>query len=171
MEQDPGIPVDTIDACLVAHFGVVADAIRFLPLGFDADAAVYEVVADGGRRFFLKVRFGTVPEPALRVALALHAAGIREVLAPLPTRSGRPWCAVDGLGVVLYPWIDGRDAMSAGMSHAQWRAFGVAMRAVHDGGFSDRFRGNCGSRRSRCRRPWRCGRIPRSSRPTTCRDR
>lgn len=140
MRQDPGISTDAIRACLVAHYGVVAGEVRFRPLGFDAQAAVCEVAARDGQRFFLKLRLGPVHEPALRAAHALHAAGVDPVLAPLPARSGRPWCDVDGLGVGLYPWIDGRDAMTAGMSHAQWRAFGAAMRAVHDSRLAGRFR-------------------------------
>lgn len=141
MRQAPNIDAGAIRACLDAHYGACADAIEFLPLGFDAEAAVYRVVARDGRRFFLKVRFGAVHETALSVPHALQAAGIRRVLAPLPARSGRPWCAMGELGVVLYPWIDGRDAATVGMSREQWRAFGAAMRAIHDNGLATRFRG------------------------------
>ncbi len=140
MRQDPGISADAIRACLAAEYGVAAVAVEFLPLGFDARAAVYRATAGDGRRFFVKVRFGAAPEPGLRAAHALRAAGIEAVLASLPARAGLPWCEMDGLGVVLYPWIDGQDAMTAGLSHAHWRVFGAALRAVHDGGFVDRFR-------------------------------
>lgn len=140
MRQEPNVDHAAIRTILAGHYGVDATAVRFLPLGFDAEAAVYRVAARDGRHYFLKLRFGAVNEPALRVAHALHELGIHEVLAPLRARSGRPSCEVDGVGAVLYPWIDGRDAMTVGLSPGQWRAFGAALRRIHDGGLAGRFR-------------------------------
>jgi len=42
---------------------------------------------------------------------------------------------------VLYPYIEGENAMVAGLTRDQWREFGAALRAVHDSGLHDRFRG------------------------------
>jgi spectinomycin phosphotransferase len=140
MLDDPGLDGDRLRRALRDHYGVDAAGVRFLPLGYDYAAAVYEVAARGGR-FFLKVRFGPPNLAALAAAAALRAHGIPEVLAPLPTTGGAWWCADEDLALVLYPWIDGRDAATAGMSAGQWRTFGRALRAVHDAGLAARFRG------------------------------
>jgi spectinomycin phosphotransferase len=149
MLDDPGLDTDRLRAALADCYGVVAVEIRFLPLGYDFAAAVYRVAA-ADRPYFLKVRFGPPILPALAVPTALRNRGIGEVLALLPTRDGAFWAPLgdppsgdrwrgDAL-LVLYPWIDGRDAMTAGMTPDQWRAFGRALRAVHDSGLAPTFR-------------------------------
>lgn len=119
MREDPGLDAGTIAACLDAHYGVRAASIRYLPIGFDLNAAVYEVVAIDGASYFLKVRFGSVHEPGLLAPAALTDLGIPNILAPLRTRSAALWRPLDdnsGFSVVLYPFIRGENAMVAGMS-------------------------------------------------------
>ena len=144
MREDPGLDGGKIAACLDAHYGLRVANVAFLPIGYDLNAAVYEVVADDGRTYFLKVRAGPVHEPGLLVPRALTDLGVRNVLAPLRTRSSGLWCPLDGDDghtVVLYPFIRGANAMVAGLSADQWRAFGSTLRAVHASGLEDRFRG------------------------------
>ena len=72
---------------------------------------------------------------------ALTEHGIPNVLAPLRTLGSELWCPLDaGYTVVLFPFIQGESAMTAGLSAAQWRTFGETLRAVHDSGLAERFR-------------------------------
>lgn len=137
MRDDPGVSQAAIARCLEAHYGVRAEAITFLPLGFDPAAAVYEIVDAGGTSWFLKLRAGPVDEVALAVPGALIDAGVPNILAPVRTRSGdlwRPLDGHDGYAAVLFPFVRGESAMDAGMTDEQWREFGATLRAVHDSG-------------------------------------
>ncbi len=143
MLDDPGLDLGKIAACLDVHYGLRVASLAFLPIGYDFNAAVYEVVARDGASYFLKIRFGPVHEPGLLVPSALIELGVPNILAPLRTRSSRLWRLLDGYpgsSVVLYPFIHGENAMVASMNDAQWRAFGSTLRAVHDSGLGERFR-------------------------------
>jgi spectinomycin phosphotransferase len=139
--NDPGLDLDTLAACLDAEYGLRVSAITFLPLGYDLNAAVYKVIAEDRRAFFLKVRFGPVRESGLLVPWALSKRGIRNVLAPLRTQSAGLWGSCDGRILVLYPFITGENAMVAGMTDEQWRDFGSTLQAVHSSGLAEEFRG------------------------------
>src|SRR5690242_14509647 len=96
MRDDPGLDVGTIGDCLRVRYGIRVASVRFLPLGHDMSAFVYEVVAVDGVSYFLKIRSGPVYEPALLVQRALIEAGVERVLAPLPAIEGQLWCPLDG---------------------------------------------------------------------------
>ena len=134
MREDPGLDVDKIVASLEAHYGLRVTSATFLPIGYDRNAAVYEIVSRDGTAYFLKVRFGPVHQPSLLVPRALIDLGISNVLAPLRTRSSNLWCALDGYpdySIVLYPFLRGESAMVVGLSDDQWREFGSTLREVH----------------------------------------
>ncbi len=139
--DDPGLDLETITACLDAQYDLRVSAITFLPLGYDLNAAVYKVTAEDGTAYFLKVRFGPVRESGLLVPWALSKRGIRNVLAPLQTRSSELWCSCDGSSLVLYPFIAGENARAVGMTDAQWSQFGATLQAVHSSGLAEKFRG------------------------------
>ncbi|MCA1572749.1 MAG: aminoglycoside phosphotransferase family protein, partial [Chloroflexi bacterium] len=109
----------------------------FVP-GYDMRAASYDVAAGG--RYFLKVRLEPPRLAPLEVPRALLDAGVMNVLAPIPTVAASLWHPmVDGRSLVLYPFVAGRNAMVAGLPEEGWRAFGTAMRGVHDSGLHQRF--------------------------------
>ena len=138
--DDPGLDLDAITACLNAEYGLRVSAIMFLPLGYDLNAAVYKVIGEDGRAYFLKVRFGPVREAGLLVPWALANRGIQNVLAPLQTRSSQLWCSCGGRSLILYPFIAGENAMTAGMTDEQWRDFGSTLQAAHFRGLAEGFR-------------------------------
>ncbi|MBE0697420.1 MAG: aminoglycoside phosphotransferase family protein, partial [Anaerolineaceae bacterium] len=61
----------------------------------------------------------------------LHAQGIRSIIAPLSTRSGRLWGELDPYKLILYPFIEGQDGYQVPLSDAQWRLFGAEMQKIH----------------------------------------
>jgi spectinomycin phosphotransferase len=144
LREDPGLEVGKISACLLEHYGLRVASVAFLPVGFDPNAAAYRIVSRDGTAYFLKVRFGPVHEIGLLVPQALGELGIRNVLAPLPTRSSNLWCRLDCYtdhGAVLYPFVGGENATVAGLSDDQWREFGSTLRAIHASGLGERLRG------------------------------
>ena len=141
MREDPGLDVGRLSACLDAQYDLRVVSVTFLPIGYDPNAVVYEVISWDGTAYFLKIRFGPVHEPGLLVPRALIDRGISNVLAPLRTRSSDLWCSFDGYSVVLYPFVKGENAMVAGMSDDQWREFGSTLQAIHSSGLGEDFRG------------------------------
>jgi len=75
MREDPGLDVDGISS-IEERYGSRVVSVTFLPLGYDPNAAVYEVVSRDGTSYFLKVRFGPVHEPGLLVPRALIDLGV-----------------------------------------------------------------------------------------------
>ena len=143
MREDPGLDMGTIAACLKDHYGLDVAAATYLPIGYDLNAAVYEIQAVDDTPYFLKIRFGPVFAPGLDVPRALIDRGVPNILAPLRTRSSTLWAPLvgyPGYTVVLYPFVPGENAMVAGMSAAQWREFGASLLAVHDSGLGEAFR-------------------------------
>ncbi len=45
MREDPGLDVDGLSASIEEHYGPRVVSVTFLPLGYDPNAAVYEVVS------------------------------------------------------------------------------------------------------------------------------
>jgi spectinomycin phosphotransferase len=144
MREDPGLDVDKISASLEAHYGLRVTSATFLPIGYDPNAAVYEIVSRDGNAYFLKVRFGSVHEPSLLVPRALIDLGIPNILAPLRTRSSSLWCLLGGYPdytIVLYPFLRGESAMVAGLSDDQWQEFGSTLGEVHASRLGESLRG------------------------------
>ena len=144
MRDDPNLDLGKIAVSLDRGYGLRVASVSFLPLGYDLNAAVYAVLTTDGVPYFLKVRFGPVDEAGLLVPRALIDQGIPNILGPLRTRSSAlclPFDDATGYSVVLYPFVQGENAMMAGMSNEQWREFGSTLRLVHDSGLEDAFRG------------------------------
>ena len=138
MLEDPGLDSDALVNALRTAYGIEPTAFTFVP-GYDMGAAAYDVAATDGR-LFLKVRFDPRTDVPLEVPRALLEAGVSNVLAPMRSRSsGLSHPIGEGRTMVAYPFVPGRNAMDAGMSAAQWRAFGSALRKVHDSGLEEHF--------------------------------
>jgi spectinomycin phosphotransferase len=141
VRDDPGFDAGAIAACLEAHYGVRILTLSFLPIGHDLNAAVYDVAAENGAHYFLKIRTGPVFAPALLVPRALIELGVPNVLAPVRTLDSGLSCSLDGRTVMLYPFVRGENAKIAPMSDEQWQVFGRTLRDVHDSGLTAQFAG------------------------------
>lgn len=137
MLEKPDLPDATILTGLRDGWGLAVQSLDFLPIGNDARAWAYSVRckpsvrwADSAR-YFLKLRRLPLDDVALDLPHALFSMGIRAVVAPLAALDGRLWRAAGDFGLILYPYIDGQNGMSAGLSPAQWVAFVGILRALH----------------------------------------
>lgn len=130
MPEPLAIPDGDILERLRTRFGLEADAVEFLPLGYDAQACVYQVHARDGDRF-LKIRRGPVNEAGLAVPQLLAARGIPHLIAPIPTLTGARFDE-GKLAFILFPFVEGESGGEAGMSAVQWAELGTTMRAIHD---------------------------------------
>jgi spectinomycin phosphotransferase len=132
MLEKPDIPDDTLIACLGKSYGITTAALDFLPIGNDSSAWVYRVRTGNEGDYFLKVKKGMIDPAALLVPRYLKDAGIKQVVAPLPGRSGALWHRVDGFNLVLYPFIAGEVGMEVGLSAGQRREYGAVVQRLHE---------------------------------------
>jgi spectinomycin phosphotransferase len=131
MLEKPDLSDEEISACLQAEYGLRAVQVAFLPLGADINTAVYRAVADDGTPYFVKLRRGAFDETAVTLPRFLADQGIAQIIVPLATRSGQPWANLKAFKLILYPFIEGRDAYAVVLSDRQWADFGAALKAIH----------------------------------------
>jgi spectinomycin phosphotransferase len=131
MREPPALAEATIVTALQASFGIRVAALDFLPIGNDSASWAYRIEAAQGPAWFLKIRPGAGPIPGAAVPSHLHRHGVTNVLAPLATHAGAPYVLVDGFALALYPMPDARVGAEVGLSEAQWRQLGAAVRQLH----------------------------------------
>lgn len=131
MLTPPALSTEAIIAAVGESYGLCVREVTFLPIGADVNAAVYRLMAEDGTAYFLKLKRGDFDEAAVAIPAFLHARGIQEVMAPLPTPAHRLWASRHGFEWILYPFFEGRDGYEAALSDAQWVALGRSLKAVH----------------------------------------
>ncbi|HEY3311865.1 MAG TPA: aminoglycoside phosphotransferase family protein [Anaerolineales bacterium] len=131
MLEKPDIPDGVIFDCLQRDFGLAARRIEFLPLGYDLDSAVYWADVKGGKSYFVKLRSGVFDEMTVRLPQFLHECGIRQIIAPIKSKSGQPWANLDGYKLILSPFIEGWNGYQVELTKAQWFEFGATLKAIH----------------------------------------
>ncbi len=130
MLEKPDLPDEKLIACLRADYGIEAAGIAFLPLGADANTAVYRVAA-AATAYFLKLRRGAFDDTSAAVPRFLGEHGVGLIIAPVETRGGRLWTHVDEFSAILYPFVDGRNGHDAPPSQRHWVELGAALRRMH----------------------------------------
>lgn len=131
MLEKPDIQEGAIVACLQDAYGLRVRQLDFLPLGADHNTAAYRVVAGDGACYFLKLRRGVFDETSVALPSFLRRQGIAPIIAPLPTTAGQLWASLDCFKLVLYPFVEGRDAYEAVLSDRHWYDLGNALKRIH----------------------------------------
>lgn len=132
MLEAPAIGHRQIADWLAEHYGLMAAESTFLALGADPDTAVYRVLADDATPYFLKLRRGHFPEATVRIPHWLTQAGMQQLIAPIPSRSGGAlWAPLGAFAATLAPFVSGEAGWGVALSEAQWSTFSLALRALH----------------------------------------
>jgi spectinomycin phosphotransferase len=95
MLEKPDLPEQRIGSCLRDEYGLNAVQVTFLPLGADQHTAVYRVVADDKRPYFLKLRSGNFDETSVALAKFLNDQGLAQIIPPLTAQAGQLWANLD----------------------------------------------------------------------------
>lgn len=132
MLEPPAIPQSIILGCLRSEWGLATPSLTFLPVGADIASAAYRAFAPDGSSYFVKLRLGPFDELAALLPAWLATQGVREIIAPRPTLSGRPVAHTPDFSVLVYPFVAGHDAYEGVLSDAQWFSFGRAVRQYQD---------------------------------------
>lgn len=132
MLEKPNIADTKLIDCLVSAYGISVRGIEFLPLGADFNTAVYRVVSDDDRRYFLKLRRVFDPVTVL-VPQFLHQQGIAHIIPSLPTTTAitQWWVRVEDFTLILYPYIEGMNGFERPLSCEHWRELGQTLQQIH----------------------------------------
>lgn len=131
MLERPKLADDAIIAHLQSEYGLLAPTLEFLPIGNDARAWSFRVETAAGE-YFLKLRRGAPKLASLIVSHHLRSCGVKNVVAPIPAKSGRLHALLDDYALVLYPYIQGESEWDMTLTAVQWREWGAIMRSIHD---------------------------------------
>lgn len=131
MLTKPPIADAAINTHLRDAYAIDAADLAFLPIGADADSAVYRATEQGGSAYFVKLRRGPFDDLPVRVPWFLRQRGVEQVIPPIPTRSGDLWTRLDPYTLAVFPFVAGIDGYEAILLDAQWSDLGRALRAIH----------------------------------------
>lgn len=131
MREPPHLHEEAIRAAVQTHYNIDVAELTFLPIGHDSLAWVFRLEAVGGSVYFLKVKKKAVSESSLLVPRSLYEQGVTQVLAPLPTTEEALWVSLSDFTLILYPFIEGRTGMEAGLTDRQWIEFGALVKQIH----------------------------------------
>ena len=130
MLTKPDIADELIISRLQEEYNLYVTSLTFLPLGADMGTAVYRVVAEDGTAYFLKLRRG-FDQISVTVPLFLKSQGIKEIIAPIETKSTQGWADFDKYKMILYPFVDGKDGFDMVLSASHKRTLGRALKTIH----------------------------------------
>jgi len=131
MLEKPDIPDELILSGLREEYGLPGREITFLPLGADVNTAVYRVDARDGTPYFLKLRKGNFDETTVAVPLFLKEQGIKEIIAPLRTRTGQGWGSLRDYRMILHPFIEGENGFHVELPDRLFVELGQALKGIH----------------------------------------
>lgn len=131
MLEKPAIEDVSILAALRGNYNLAIEQIEFLPLGADPNTAVYRATATDGAAYFVKLRTGPFDEITALLPAYLAAQGIREIIPPLATQSGRRWDSFNAAVLMLYPYVTAHNGYEIDLPAHCWTELGGAIRRLH----------------------------------------
>jgi len=131
MLEKPDIPENLILRQVRTEFGFHAVNAVFLPLGVDANAAVYRIITAQGKTYFLKLRKGGFNEISILIPGFLKYQGVQAIIPPLKTKGQGLWSRLGDYKMVLYPFVEGQDGYERTLTERQWSYFGGSLKAIH----------------------------------------
>lgn len=130
MLEKPNIPDHLILSHLYDEYNLRGAELAFLPLGADVGTAVYRILTEDGTAYFLKLRKG-FKEITVTVPLFLKSQGILEIIAPFETLSKRAWADLGDYGMILYPFVEGKNGFDVELSDRHRHTLGAALKKIH----------------------------------------
>jgi spectinomycin phosphotransferase len=128
--EKPNISDSLIIDRVQDSYALHVNELTFLPLGADQGTAVYRVVGDNGKAYFLKVRKG-FEEITVTVPLFLQSQGVQEIISPIETSSKQGWADFGEYKLILYPFVEGQNGFEMELSDDHRRSLGASLKKIH----------------------------------------
>jgi len=127
----PDLTDEEIVRCLRSAYGLNIETITFLPLGADFNTSVYRVKTKSNADYFLKLRRGEFIDSAVTVPKYLADLGIKQVIPPLVSRTGKFYARLASFKAILYNYVEGHNSVEAKLSEDQWIQLGATINKIH----------------------------------------
>ena len=121
---------------LQEHYSLATQDITQLSIGADLNTKVFCVNAFGNS-YFLKLRTGEFSPASVEIPAFLGKHLIPNIISPIQTNSGQLWVNSDDNNIILYPFIDGKDAYQVKLSKENCQNFGRFMSTFHQTHFPE----------------------------------
>lgn len=132
MQRRSEIREEAVVSALRTHYAIDAESMEPLPGGEDPTAWVFRVGTAAGPRYLVKVRDAAGSRSvAAAVAGHLSDSGLRHVVAPVRATGGSHAVQAGGLAVAVYPFVDGRTGVEAGLLERHWVELGREISRLH----------------------------------------
>jgi spectinomycin phosphotransferase len=133
MDEPRHLTHEALAAAVRRRYEINVSAIEFLPGGEDTNAWVYRVDTDHPTtKYVLKVRAGTESnEAALAVPRYIYESGLPHVVAPVRSTTQSLSVQEGRFSLTVYPFIEGKTGVEAGLSEQHWRALGRLVKQLH----------------------------------------
>ena len=119
---------DVFATALRVHYDIDAVSLAFVSGGEDAFAWVYRV----DTRYLVKVREAHGSrDVAAAVSRYLVDSGVPHVVAPIPSTAGLLTVEDGGFSYTVYPFLDGRTGVDAGLTEQHWLELGRLAQRLH----------------------------------------
>src|SRR5262249_26855734 len=112
------------------QYGLQILEVTFLPIGYEL-TVVYRVVAEDKSPYFLKLKRDMFEDSSVTVPRFLRDQGVRQIIAPVATKSHQLWAQFGDFTAILYPFVDGQNAFKALLTEGQWVELGAALKSIH----------------------------------------
>jgi spectinomycin phosphotransferase len=119
MLEPPPLSPEKISSSLQSSYEINVSKLEFLPIGNDSNSWVYKVHSDK-ESYFLKAKRLPLHEPSLTIPHYLEEQGLKQVVAPLPTKARDLYKTLDDFALILYLFIDSDSGMKLGLTDKQW---------------------------------------------------
>ena len=125
---------EAVSAALRRHYAIDVAALEPLPGGEDPSASVYRAEARRAGRpvYLVKVRTEAGSRGvAAAVSCHLHETGLQHVVAPIRSSWGSTTVEASELAITVYPFVEGRMGVEAGLLEHHWVALGREIDRLH----------------------------------------
>ena len=123
----------TVTTALRRHYGIDVASLEAVRGGEDIAAWVYRVkTVHAGPPYLVKVR-GADGSRDAAAAVSRHLAdqGLPHVVAPIRSTAGALAIGEAALSLTVYPFVEGRTGVEAGLGERHWIALGDLARRLH----------------------------------------
>lgn len=124
---------------LISHlndaYGIDVTTAKKLNIGNDFNTSVYRATDCDHNNYFVKLRRKFQPASII-IPNILHKNGCEHVISPLKMKNGAYWgksqeSAIQESTIIVYPHINGRNAVDVKLTPHQWSQIGVFLKDLH----------------------------------------
>jgi spectinomycin phosphotransferase len=130
MFKEP-LPEQQIIKILKNYYGIDIQSAQLYSGGADMEAFAYK--ADGKlNSYFVKIKHAQHDEISLSIINLLQNSGVKEIIFPLYTVSGKLFESLDGFKIIVYPFVNAPNGFKQTLTQKQWIQLGQAIRKIHE---------------------------------------